>query len=265
MGARHLFFGYAWIPLISAAVWLGIMIALLSCWAAEGHPQYMPGEGKVVYISDVGAHLKPLFIVGTSITAPFFVLALATERYLRHKGRLHRNVHVREKVFSVLAVLFAAGGGACLIALSIRDAFHHSTEHWRFTIGFIVCVAVSAIFTTAEWGYLRSDYGPSRLLKYSYAAKILIVILAIILAIVLGVYFDNDSKQSVAAGCEWTISFLFDVYLWTLVFDLFPAVNTGAHPNHRYLTHVPKGMEMGQGESMNGDTGLFRNARQEQV
>jgi len=35
---------------------------MLAAWAAEGHPQYQPREGTIVYISDVGAHLKPLFI-----------------------------------------------------------------------------------------------------------------------------------------------------------------------------------------------------------
>lgn len=56
------FLGYAWIPLISGLVFLGGLIAMLAAWAAEGHPQYKPGEGSIAYISDVGAHLKPLFI-----------------------------------------------------------------------------------------------------------------------------------------------------------------------------------------------------------
>jgi hypothetical protein len=54
--------GYAWIPLISATVFLGGLIAMLAVWAAEGHPKYVPKEGSIAYISDVGAHLKPLFI-----------------------------------------------------------------------------------------------------------------------------------------------------------------------------------------------------------
>lgn len=91
----------------------------------------MSDEGTLVYISDVGANQKPLFIAITSVTAVFFVLALTLERWLRHKARLDRNLRRREKWLSVLAILFAAGGGACLISLSIRDAFNHSTEHWR--------------------------------------------------------------------------------------------------------------------------------------
>lgn len=160
---------------------------MLSIWTAQGKPQYQAGEGTIVYISDVGANQKPLFIVITSITAVFFVLALALERWLRHKARLDRNLRKRERWLSVLAVLFAAGGGSCLIALSIRDAFNHNTEHWHFTIGFIVLAALSVLCTTAEWGYLDSDYASARMLKFSYAIKIIALSLAVICAIILGV------------------------------------------------------------------------------
>lgn len=201
----------------------------------------MPGEGSIVYISDVGANQKPLFIVITSITAVSFVLALALERWLRHKARLDRNLRNREKWLSILAILFAAGGGACLISLSIRDAFNHDTQHWRrkpepvclfltnsadFTIGFIILVALSVLCTTAEWGWLDSDYASARMLKFSYALKIIILVLAVICAIALGALFNSDNYQSIAAVFEWLVSFLFDLYLWTLVYDLYPAVHT---------------------------------------
>jgi Frag1/DRAM/Sfk1 family len=58
----HIWLGWAWIPLLTGFIFLGGIIALLAAWAAEGHPQYQPDEGSIVYISDVGAHLQPLFI-----------------------------------------------------------------------------------------------------------------------------------------------------------------------------------------------------------
>lgn len=42
---------------------------MLAVWAAEGHPQYEANKGSIAYISDVGAHLKPLFI-STLATSP---------------------------------------------------------------------------------------------------------------------------------------------------------------------------------------------------
>ena len=53
---------------------------------------------------DIGADLlKPLFIAGSCVTTIFLDLAFAAERYLRHTGRLARNLGTAEKVLSVLS------------------------------------------------------------------------------------------------------------------------------------------------------------------
>jgi len=49
-----------------------------------------------------------------------------------------------------IAIFFACVGGAGLICLSIFDAFNHSTVHWSCTLIFIIGVALSAIFQSAE-------------------------------------------------------------------------------------------------------------------
>jgi len=84
---------------------LATLLAMLITWLATGRPHYgkvypvcikmstlltklVSMEGNVPYISDIGADiLKPLFIVGCSITAVSFFLTLFIERYLRHSGR----------------------------------------------------------------------------------------------------------------------------------------------------------------------------------
>src|SRR5208282_2705431 len=53
---------YAWIPLFTGLIYLGGIITLLAIWEAEGRPKYQPDEGTIVYISDIGAHMKPFFI-----------------------------------------------------------------------------------------------------------------------------------------------------------------------------------------------------------
>ena len=94
-----LFLGNAWIPLFTGLVFLGGLIAMLATWAAEGYPRYKPNEGSIVYVSDIGAHLKPLFISTCviytvlrlaicAITAPGFVLSEVVDRFRRHRGRL---------------------------------------------------------------------------------------------------------------------------------------------------------------------------------
>jgi hypothetical protein len=62
--------------------------AMMITWLVQGQPRYISQEGRIAFISDVGADmLKPLFIAGCSVTAVGFVLCLVIERYLRHSGR----------------------------------------------------------------------------------------------------------------------------------------------------------------------------------
>jgi hypothetical protein len=52
---------------------------MLAVWAAEGHPQYQADEGSILYISDVGAHLKPLFISTPTSSRPISASLRALE------------------------------------------------------------------------------------------------------------------------------------------------------------------------------------------
>jgi hypothetical protein len=57
----HFFFGpYALLPVISALVWLGGLLALLGLWVSQGKPRYRGDEASVVFVSDgefVGAKI----------------------------------------------------------------------------------------------------------------------------------------------------------------------------------------------------------------
>ena len=84
----HTHWYYVWIPIFTALVWEATILAMLITWLAQGRPKYVTMDGSIAYISDVGADiLKPLFIVGCSITGVGFALTLMVERWLRHKGR----------------------------------------------------------------------------------------------------------------------------------------------------------------------------------
>jgi len=61
---------------------------MLITWLVQGRPHYDSMDGKIAYISDIGAtFLQPLFITGCAITAVGFFLSLFAERWLRHSGR----------------------------------------------------------------------------------------------------------------------------------------------------------------------------------
>ena len=79
---------YVWIPIFTALVWFATLLAMLVTWLAMGRPKYPTQNGNIAYISDIGAStLKPLFVVGCTITGFGFFLCLVCVRYLRHTGR----------------------------------------------------------------------------------------------------------------------------------------------------------------------------------
>ncbi|TFY73955.1 hypothetical protein EWM64_g10057 [Hericium alpestre] len=192
----------------------------------DGEPHYVSEDGTIPYISDIGADiLKPLFIVGCSITAVSFVLSLIVERFLRHHGRLYPDLRKRERVFSWLAILASFMGGAGLILLSIFDTKRHVSAHRSFLVVFIVGVALSAIFTIAEYVWLSKDYRDVRQLKTAYILKAIITSILVILAIAFAVeLYANDNVGGVL---EWVIAFLYTLFLLTFVYDL--RLSKGVH------------------------------------
>ncbi|KAI5889011.1 uncharacterized protein SCHCODRAFT_02357467 [Schizophyllum commune H4-8] len=222
---RHHWY-YVWFPLVAAFAWFATLWALLITWLASGRPHYVSQDGTIAYISDVGADiLKPLFVTGCCFTGIGFVLSLAAERWLRHSGRLAPTMRKRERVFSILAILGSAIGGAGLILLSIFDTKRHTTLHRVFLLVFIVGVALSAIFTIVEFRWLSKDLPYLQKLKTSYIVKAIITSTLIVLAIAFGItmYWSND----VGAILEWTISFLYTFYLLTFFFDLRASRHVG--------------------------------------
>lgn len=64
--------------------------------------------------------------------------------------RLPPNMRVREKVFSVLAILSSVVGGAALILLSVFDTKRYTTVHRLFLLIFMLGVWLTAIFSVVE-------------------------------------------------------------------------------------------------------------------
>jgi len=133
-----------------------MIIAMLVVWNVEGKPQYAsfdPGQ-TIAYISDVGAEgLKPLFIAGCVVTTAFLDLSFLSERWLRHRGRLARNITTSEKVLSSFSIVFAVIGTVGLICLSIFDTLRHHQLHDIFLLLFIAGYVISAILLC--WEYQR--------------------------------------------------------------------------------------------------------------
>ena len=71
------------------------------------------------------------------MTAVAFNLALISERYLRHTGKLSPNTSMWQKVLSVLAIMSGIVGGAGLVLLSIFDTLEYENRHNDFLFVFM--------------------------------------------------------------------------------------------------------------------------------
>ena len=117
-----------------------MLLAMFIVWELEGSPHYvsMDPDQRIAYISDVGAQgLQPLFIAGSCVTTVFLDLSFLSERWLRHTGRLAKNLGVAEKVLSGLSLVFALAGTCGLILLSIFDVVSHDMLHDGFLLLFM--------------------------------------------------------------------------------------------------------------------------------
>ncbi|KAJ5084356.1 hypothetical protein NUU61_008935 [Penicillium alfredii] len=227
-------------PLISACMWVAMLIAMLVVWAArENEPNYpsMEKGQTIAYISDVGAYgLKPLFITGSVITVVFLDLAFLSERWLRHAGQLVPNKGLFDKACAIGSIFFSIAGAAGLILLSIFDTYRHPHMHDGFLIMFLVGYIISAILICAEYLRLGIFYrSQHRILIASFIIKLFFIVIEIGLAIGFGICMQSQdrAKKDPGAILEWVIAFVFTGYVLSFVVDLLPSVRT--------RTHLPQG------------------------
>ncbi|KAL7928616.1 Frag1/DRAM/Sfk1 family domain-containing protein [Trichoderma chlorosporum] len=256
------FVSYWILPVISSLVWLGMLLGLLIYWTVDTHSFHYPWMGDdntIAFISDVGASkLKPLFIAGSTVTTVFLDLSFGAERLLRHNGRLVPNTTLKEKILSMLSIVFAIVGTAGLILLSIFDTHHHHKLHDIFLFLFIAGYIISAIFICWEYQQLGLYNREHRILRISFWVKLAFVIVEFILAIVF-VATNWSNNKNVAAVFEWIIAFIFTFYILSFIIDLLPAIHTKA-PAARFSKSHEHEMESADSQDGNSDqVGSYRN------
>lgn len=205
-----------------------MLLAMFIVWELEGSPHYasMDSNQQIAYISDIGAQgLKPLFIAGCVVTTVFLDLSFASERWLRHTGRLAKNLGMAEKILSGLSIVFAVAGTAGLILLSIFDTLRHPKLHDGFLLLFIAGYVISAIFICAEYQRLGIHFREHSILRFSFWVKLAFILFEIALAIVFGTT-SFTKRKNIAAVFEWIIALVFTFYVLTFFVDLVPAARS---------------------------------------
>ncbi|BGP19481.1 hypothetical protein JCM10213_006301 [Rhodosporidiobolus nylandii] len=237
--------GHYWVfALLSFVFWLATLLGLLLWWAVDDNAkQYKIDQATIIYVSNIGAEHQALFIAGTCLTSFFYALALISERWLRHLRRIPGALRRRDRNADIVCCVFGLLGAVALIILACFNCVAFPNVHWSFTAIFVVCIAISAAAQTLELHWLHQDHVDRKHLKRNAIIKWLVVGCAIAAAIAFGCTYgvcagqDNDAPpsgrcdtvESVAAVLEWTIAFLYGVYLFSLIFDLWPATKTIGH------------------------------------
>ncbi|PYI04239.1 hypothetical protein BO78DRAFT_399102 [Aspergillus sclerotiicarbonarius CBS 121057] len=161
-------------PSLAGSVWFLTLAALLLTWLGRGMPVY-PGQSNpdVAFISDIASfELKPLFLVGASMTAVGFLFTVAAVHVMRyepgfalircpvtsdtsdeatandqgnvehHNARSHITGDENDeedqettktlKVISLLSILASGMASTALILLGVMDTFRYKFAHHIF-------------------------------------------------------------------------------------------------------------------------------------
>jgi len=226
------------LPLLSAIIWWGMLIALLACWSAQGKPvydwMYEVDDGQVdqtfLYISDIAAkndraNLQPIFIACSAAQGLLFVMSLCAELYLRSVERLQQGIANPRgvKIALGVAVFMALCGELGILFVSIFNTREFHDAHISLLIVFIVCVGVSSLSSIAEYSILGKDYPGKRHVFVSLICRVIWFCIELALAIAFATLrFDHKDQSS---GCEWAVSFVYPFYQLIMVWDLWPAHN----------------------------------------
>lgn len=268
---------WAWVPFFGFIFGCATIISLLAIWLAQGHPRYRSNESTVVYISDVGAANHALFIVLGTLTAILFFASIYLDYRLRHTYRIPVRVRRYERAASALSVIFAFICALGCILLTIFDAFAHPTLHWTFSGIFFVALLLSGLFNMVEIGGLARDYRGDAAMKWSFIAKLLIVIPGIIGIIILAclmkkcddrtppggsdyVYCNGDDSAS--ASLEWFVTALFCAYILSMMLDMYPSRFTS---HHRRNGEAPRELLQPTGGAVQRKTGKFGKKQPDSV
>lgn len=258
------------LPIVAFVPWYGMLIAMLICWAAQGHPMYwfMHGpKASPVYISDIGAtNLRPLFISCAGWQGLGYFLTIICEYWQRGGFKNKKVLMAPGFTRHETRLLFASAiiGGLGEIALLMCSIFSTALYHhvhlamvgvFVVLMFFSVCCHSTAYFIMGKYYALihplsnlsdseidlsnvisRRDWKGYIWNKYTLSAtcKMVWLTLAVIWAICFGA-ISNDSRS---ACFEWLLAFWFGILFVILAIDFY--LGSRFQTESLYFRSIPK-------------------------
>ncbi|KAF2195162.1 hypothetical protein K469DRAFT_698722 [Zopfia rhizophila CBS 207.26] len=212
---RHL-----WLfPLIAGTFWFLTLAALLITWLANGMPKYPKQSNPyVAFISDIAAfQLKPLFLIGGTVTALAFICTVFSVHFSRYDHRMYGIDDMKwKKGASVLAMLFGVVAGLALILLAVMDTFRFHEEHAVLLLVCFIGLVSSMVLTTVVYWDQVWRPSPFRRLRAFCTASAITVFVDFCVGVAF-YCFMSSGYWRVAGILEWIVAFTGAIYLWCFV------------------------------------------------
>lgn len=149
------------LPLIAFIPWYGMLITMLICWAAQGHPLYwfMHTDQFPVFISDIGAtNLKPLFIACSAWQGMGYVLVIFVEFIQRFLYLMNPWFIYHEKNLILASLLLGLIGQLGLLFCTVWSTNSFHTVHITMVSLFIIFMFLSILCLTSQYLSMGRHY-----------------------------------------------------------------------------------------------------------
>ncbi|CAB4256433.1 similar to Saccharomyces cerevisiae YKL051W SFK1 Plasma membrane protein that may act together with or upstream of Stt4p to generate normal levels of the essential phospholipid PI4P [Maudiozyma barnettii] len=229
------------VPWIAFIPWYGMLIAMLACWAAQGHPIYwfMDTDQFPVFISDIGAtNLKPLFIACAGWQGIGYVITLCLEFLQRYNGWMNPWFTRDERNLIIASIVLGSIGELGILFCSIFTTASYHHVHIAMLTIFIVFMFLSLVCLTTEYYLMGFHYTILRRRNISrdvtmqsdgetiahwnkFLISAIFKTLWLVCAVIWAVSFATVSGDSKSAAFEWLLAFWLGVIFIIISIDFY--------------------------------------------
>ncbi|SMN17775.1 similar to Saccharomyces cerevisiae YKL051W SFK1 Plasma membrane protein that may act together with or upstream of Stt4p to generate normal levels of the essential phospholipid PI4P [Maudiozyma saulgeensis] len=225
------------VPWIAFLPWYGMLIAMLVCWAAQGHPIYwfMDTDQFPVFISDIGAtNLKPLFIACAGWQGIGYVITLCLELLQRNNGWMNPWFTKDERNLIIASIILGSIGELGILFCSIFTTASYHHVHIAMLTIFIIFMFLSLVCLTVNYYLMGFHYTILRRQNIStintnkstahwnkFLISAIFKTLWLVCAVIWAISFATLPDESTSAKFEWLLAFWLGVIFIIISIDFY--------------------------------------------